>query len=127
MSATILVVRSRRLLVPNLISVAASVAVAGTLVLAGGGAAGARTAADVSHVVDSCAQLQARIAQVPVLRERIRVTIEDLEGEIAEARTATRRTRLAARFEPRIDALRGLDARLVGQVSVVGDRCGGTG
>lgn len=100
-------------------AVAGTIAI-GTLV-AVGGAAGAVTGAP------SCAELHERVAQVPLLRERIRTIVEDLEGEISEVRDPVRRNRRTLRFQPRIDALRGLDARLVGEVAAIGERCGTSG
>ncbi|GMU78745.1 MAG: hypothetical protein AMXMBFR46_15390 [Acidimicrobiia bacterium] len=72
----------------------------------------------------ACVLLQARAGEVPGIQARIEAHVDDLEARIAGTRDPGRRTRVAARLQPRIDRLHELAAALTARAADAARRCG---
>lgn len=112
---------TRRLVAPILAALAGALVVVGSVAPAWGGA---EVRSGETPAV--CRRLEARLAEVPGMRDRIRNQVRTLEERIAEVGDPRRRARVAARLASRLANLRTLDERLTAQVVDAESRCAGS-
>ena len=71
-----------------------------------------------------CAAIEAKVAQVPGIQQRISARIDALSRRIDDATNPQRQARRSAVLQPRIDRLEQLSRRLDAQVALAQRLCG---
>ena len=71
-----------------------------------------------------CAAMEAKVAQVPGIQQRISARIDALRRRIDDATNPQRQARRSAVLQPRIDRLEQLSRRLDAQVALAQRLCG---